>query len=140
MPIIFPIDMIAVERWKAFKGKYPPGSEKEHRIVIVYKKAGILKYFYVSSQVEKARERAKYDTASFVFMDKSDWEDLDKESYIHCTPKHLKEVSEVDFMKSYSLGEVRILGEVPDVVRRAIIHAICSSKFFSDKDKAEYTV
>ena len=139
MPIIFPIDKISIESWKAYKGKYPPGSEKEHRIIIICKKENVLKYFYVSSQVDKARARAVYDKTSFVFMKKNDWDELDRESYVQCTPKHLKEVNEDEFKKSYLSGDVKILGEVPEGIKRAIIHAICSSRFFSEKEKKEYT-
>jgi len=54
MPIIFPDNLFKVEKWKAFKGKYPPGSDIDHRIIIVFKYGSILRYFYVTSQVEKS--------------------------------------------------------------------------------------
>lgn len=81
MQITFPDDLFSIEKWKAFKGKYPPGSDGEHRIIIVYKHAGDLKYFYVTSKVEAARERARYDKGSLVDkINNSDWDVLDKES------------------------------------------------------------
>jgi len=88
--ISLPKDLLNIEKWKAFKGKYPPGSAVEHRIIIVYKYEGILKYFYVTSQCEKARKIAKYDEGSLVDkLNHNDWDALDRESCIQCDSRHL---------------------------------------------------
>ncbi len=34
MPIIFPDSLFEIEKWKAFKGNYPLGSDVDHRIIL----------------------------------------------------------------------------------------------------------
>jgi len=72
MPITLPDNLFSVEKWKAFKGKYPPGSNIEHRIIIVFKHNGVLKYFHVTSKVENACKAAKKDPKSLVRLNSKD--------------------------------------------------------------------
>jgi len=130
MKIIFPSDLLDIERWKAFKGKYPPCSSIEHRIIIVYKHDGDLKYFYVTSKVEKARKFAMRDKGSL----------LDKESCIQCDKNHLHSTNEDDLRKAYEEGGIEVLGEIPEGIRKSIVSAICASRTFSDIEKTMYTV
>lgn len=141
MQISLPPDLLSIEKWKAFKGKYPPGSNVEHRIIIVYKHDGILKYFYVTSKVEIARKVAKYDKGSLVDkINSGDWYALDRESCIQCDKKHLHDTTEDDLRKAYKEGGIQVLGEIPEGIRRLIISAVCASRTFSDIEKKTYTV
>jgi len=141
MKISFPPDLLSIEKWKSFKGKYPPNSDVGHRIIIVYKYEGLLKYFYVTSQCDKARKRAKYDIGSLVDkLNSNDWSALDRESCIQCDSHHLHDLDENELRKSYAEGKIEVLGEIPEGVKRSIVSAICASKTFSDMEKKMYTV
>jgi len=140
MPILFPDNLFEVEKWKAFKGRYPLDSDTDHRIIIVFKREGVLKYFYVTSQVEKARKVAKKDPKSLVLLNSEDWDELTKESCVQCGKRDLLSLDEADLRKSYKEGKVEPLGKIPEKVIQSIIFAICSSKTFDDKEKAMYTV
>jgi len=141
MKIPLPPDLFSIEKWKAFKGKYPPNSDVGHRIIIVYKHEGILKYFYVTSQCDKVRKRAKYDKGSLVDkLNNSDWDALDRESCIQCDSHHLHDLDENELRKSCTEGKTKVLGEIPKSIKISIISAICASKTFSDIEKKMYTV
>jgi len=140
MHITLPDNLFNVEKWKAFKGKYPPGSDIDHRIIIVFKHDDILKCFYVTSKVENARKMAKKDLKSLVCLNSEDWDELTKESCIQCGKGYLFELNETELRKDYSEGKVEVLGEIPEKVIKSIIFAICSSKTFDENEKAMYTV
>jgi len=140
MPIIFPDSLFEIEKWKAFKGSYPLGSDVGHRIIIVCKHGGTLSYLYVTSQVKKARILARDDIKSLVQIDSTDWDVLTKESCIQCNKDNLSQISEAEFRKDYVAGKVEVLGEIPEKVKKSIISAICSSKSFTDTEKGKYTV
>ncbi|MDR3001621.1 MAG: hypothetical protein LBU89_10180 [Fibromonadaceae bacterium] len=140
MRITFPDNLFNIEKWKAFRGKYPPGSDIDHRIIIVFKHDNILKYFYVTSQVDNARKMARNDLQSLVCIKGDDWDELTKPSCIQCNKGNLFELSETEFRKNYAEGKVKVLGEIPESIRKSIVSAICSSKTFTDKEKAMYTV
>jgi hypothetical protein len=139
MPIIFPDNLFKVGKWKAFKGKYPPGSNIDHRIIIIHIHNGILRCFYVTSQVQKARILARNDLKSLVCINGDDWNELTKESCIQCGKDNLFELSETEFRKDYAEGKVDVLGEIPEKIIKSIVFAICSSKTFTDKEKQMYT-
>jgi hypothetical protein len=140
--LILPPELVTIEKWRAFKGKYPSGSDIEHRIIIVYRDENEKKlhYFYVTSKVKEARKKARDDIGSFVCINSSDWPVLTKESCIQCNEKHKDTVDEGEFMQDYAAGKIEILGEVPEVVKKAIIRAVCASISFTDAEKAKYTV
>jgi len=141
MKIPLPPELLSIEKWKAFRGKYPPSSNIEHIIIIVYKQDDYLKYFYVTSKVDKARKIAKNDRGSLVDnIDGRDWDVLDRESCIQCDWNHLYGTTENDLRKSYGKGEIDVLGKIPENIRISIVSAICSSKTFSDIEKKMYTV
>ena len=133
--------MLQIEKWKAFKGKYPPSSDKEHRIIIVYKYENTVRYFYVTSQIEKAKKQNKYDIGSLVTgINNINWSDLTEESCIQCNKKHICETTEIEIKNAYENGEISVLGEIPESVRREIINAVCASKSFTDIEKRMYTI
>jgi hypothetical protein len=140
MNITFPDNLFHVEKWKAFKGKYPPGSDKSHRIIIVFKRGGVLRYLYITSKVDRSRKLARDDSQSLVCIDGNDWNELAKESCIQCNRDNLFELSETEFRKDYSEGKVEVLGKIPEKVIKSIVSAICSSKTFTDTEKKMYTV
>jgi len=140
MPITFPDNLFEVEKWKAFKGRYPSDSNIDHRIIIVFKRDGVLKYFIITSQVDKARKIAKKDPKSLIFLNHEDWNELTKESCIQCGKRGLYELNEVEFRNDYAKGKVKPLGKIPEKIIQSIIFAICSSRTFDDKEKAMYAV
>jgi hypothetical protein len=140
MHIHFPSNFLDIEKWKAFKGKYPPGSDVDHRIIIVYKSDGVVRYFYVTSQIENARKAAKYDMGSLVDgLDNKDWDVLTKKSCIQCNRRYLNKTSERDLRRAYEEGKLEVLGKVPEKIKRAIISAVCASNSFTEAEKISYT-
>ncbi|GBU22000.1 hypothetical protein R80B4_01902 [Fibrobacteres bacterium R8-0-B4] len=135
-----PYNMIPVKRWYAFKAQLPPRSDKKHHIIIIYKDQTIIKYFYVTSQVEKAKKYARNDIGSIVELNKSNWDVLDKDSCIQCNVKHLHDISESEFKQLYESHEMEYFGEIPKNVKKLLISAICASESFTDSEKATYTV
>ncbi|MCA6069905.1 MAG: DUF5675 family protein [Endomicrobium sp.] len=60
-----PAELIPCRRWVAYKNALlPQGSQRLHTVVIVYRTSSKIKYFYITSQVEKAKMRYKYDTSA----------------------------------------------------------------------------
>jgi len=137
--MLFPTEMIPIKKWYAYKAKLPIGSDNKHRIIVVYKYLNVIRYFYVTSQVEKVRKKTRDDIMSIVELDSSDWEVLTKKSCIQCNENNLHEISEDEFKQFYENGEMEYLGEVPEKVRSAITNAICMSSTFTEKEKAIYT-
>jgi len=135
----FPSNMVSVKKWHAFKAKLPHGQSNEHRIIIIYKHLTVIKYFYVTSQVEKVIKLARDDKASIVKLTTTDWNALTKESCVQCNKHHLYEISEGDFKQIYENGEMEYLGEIPEKVKSAIIYAICMSRLFTEDEKKLYT-
>jgi hypothetical protein len=131
--------MIPIKKWCAFKAMLPPCSEVAHRVIVVYKQETTMKYFYVTSQVEKIRKISKHDIGSVVSLSVSEWDVLTKDSCIQCDEAHLYELSEGDFKNVCESSEFEWIGEIPEKVKRAIIHAICASESFTEADKRAYT-
>jgi len=139
MQITLPDNLVSVGKWQAFRGKYPSGSNVEHRIIIVFKQDGILKYLYVTSKIENAIKAAKKDPKSLVRLNSKDWEELTKDSCIQCGKSYMLNLNEEELRNDYKKGKVKWLGRIPEKVMKSIIFAICSSKTFDDKEKAMYT-
>jgi hypothetical protein len=139
MQIQFPPNIVSVKRWQAFKAILPPGSKVAHRVIVIYKRESMIDYFYVTSQIEKACKAAKYDIGSIAKIRVSDWDVLTKESCIQCNNENLYEFNEDDFRNACASGEFERLGDVPEKVKSAIIHAICASESFTEADKVAYT-
>ncbi|MDR2693402.1 MAG: hypothetical protein LBB74_04210 [Chitinispirillales bacterium] len=135
MQIPFPPEMMSVKKWHVFKAKLPPRSDSEHRIIVVYKHLNNVKYFYVTSKIENAYKMAKYDINSIVRLNVSDWDALTKESCIQCNKRHLYQTDEESFKQACASGEYERLGEVPEKIKNAIIHAIRMSKSFTEAEK-----
>jgi len=139
MPIPFPPEKVSIRRWYSYRAKLPIGSEVEHRVIIVYICQPNIRYVYATSKFETACKVARYDPASVVTLNPSDWNDLTKKSYIICSDSYLKEMSYDDFRSSYANGEYTYIGEIPEKVKNSIISAICMSDTFTDDEKNEYT-
>ena len=138
--ISFPPDMLPIEKWKAFIGKYPPNSDTEHRIIIVYKHGNAIQYFYITSQIEKARKLLKHDIGALVDgINGDDWEALTTNCCIRCNKASLYNTSAEDLRKAYSENNLKVLGNIPEKIKRKIISAVCASKSFTDTEKAIYT-
>jgi len=140
--IIFPTNLFnSVKRWAAFKGKYPPGSDKEHIIIIVCIEGEIAKYLFVTSQVEKARKIMKKDIGALVDkIDGNHWGELTKESCIQCNKAHLHETSVASIKQAHKTNKIKYLGEVPEGIRKSIISAVCASSSFDAEEKTALTV
>jgi hypothetical protein len=137
--MLFPTEMLTIKKWHAYKAKLPTGSNSKHRIIIVYKDLTAFRYLYVTSQVEKARIRARDDEGSIVELNTSEWDILTKPSCIQCNDSNLGEFSEDEFKQMYERGEVDYLGEIPEKIKNAIIYAICMSITFTETEKTIYT-
>lgn len=140
--IIFPTNLFnSVKRWAAFKGKYPPGSKKDHIIIIACIEGEIAKYLFVTSQVEKARKIMSRDIGALVDkIDGSHWSELTKESCIQCNKAHLHETSTANIKQAHKINEIKYLGEVPENIRKSIISAICVSNSFNEEEKTALTI
>jgi hypothetical protein len=63
MPITLPDNLFDIEKWKAFKGKYPPGSGMEHRIILGRIPEKVIKsiiFAICSSKTFDDKEKAMY--------------------------------------------------------------------------------
>lgn len=135
-----PLSLFKVEPWSAFKGKYPGDSTVEHRIIIVYKNEDVIKYFYVTSKIEKMRKALKSDIGALVDnIDNRDWDALTKASCIMCNNEFLHITSEEEMRRAYQEDRLIPLGKIPDTLKRKIISAICASESFDEEEKALYT-
>jgi hypothetical protein len=137
--MLFPTEIIPIRKWCAYRAKLPPGSNNKHRIIIIYKHLTEIKYFYVTSQVEKVRKKTRDDISSVVELNSSDWDVLTKDSCIQCNDANVYEINEDEFKHLYKSGEMDYLGEIPEKVKNAIISAICMSCTFTEIEKVVYT-
>jgi hypothetical protein len=137
--MLFPTEMIPIKKWYAYKANLPPNSDNKHRIIVVYKYLTVIRYFYVTSQVEKVRRKTRDDITSIAEINASDWGVLTKDSCIQCNDNNVYEINEDEFKQLYENGEMEYLGEVPEKVKNAIIYAVCMSSTFTEIEKTMYT-
>ena len=135
-----PSDLIPINKWKAFKGNFPPDSPMPHSIIIIYHSAEVIHYFYVTSQIDKVKEIARYDIGSIAEINPNDWNELTKDSCVQCNKGHLHQTTEQRIKEEYDKGEVKYLGLVPEIVKDKIINATRLSKTFTDTEKRLYTL
>jgi len=138
----FPPDKIPIEKWYVFKGKLPPKQDYEHYCIIIYKQDLIIRYFYITSKVEKARAilLMKDDIGALAELDPSDWDILTKDSCIQCDYDHLEECSIDNIKQGYENGTFKYIGKAHERVKTKIIHAVCASVSFTEAEKRMYTV
>ncbi|MBQ8630544.1 MAG: hypothetical protein IJ479_02370 [Alphaproteobacteria bacterium] len=134
-----PSSLIPLDRWKVYKGKLPPGSDKKHRIIIMTN-ADNLNYLYVTTKVEKAKRIWRDDLASIVEVEPEDWDCITEPSCVKCTKKEMCSITESEFKDMYTQGELELLGDLPDNIKTKIISAICSSLTYSPQEKKFYTL
>lgn len=132
-------DNLIVERWEVFRAPLPT-NEKEHRIVIFYVGFGTCSFFHVTSQIEKAKRRSRYDINSVIEITPSEWpEVIVKNSCIECSKRNAKEISYETLKNMYKNGKLKFLGYAPENIRRKIINGICYSSTYTDKEKSIMT-
>jgi hypothetical protein len=137
--MLIPFKLINLDKWKVFKGNLPQGSPKQHNIILIHK-TDKLSYFYITSQVDKARKYAKYDTQSLVEIQKEEWNILTEEiSCVQCGKPNLIEIAIEDFKNEYENGNIQLIGDLPKEIQTKIITAICTSKTYNDTEKKIYT-
>lgn len=133
-----PFNVVPVNKWVAF---YAPLPKEKHRIIIIKKIFDEVYYLYVTSKVDNAKRVLRYDLASIAEFDKDDWNSLTADkSCVQCDKKHLQTIKIYAFEKMYNNEEICYIGEVPDVMKKKITSAICSSKSFTEKEKKFYTI
>ncbi|MDR0977588.1 MAG: hypothetical protein LBL71_00900 [Endomicrobium sp.] len=137
-PLPFSSDLIPLDKCVAYYGPFHDKSQKLHTIIIVYNTGEKIEYFYITSQIEKARERCKYDEKALVFVNPSEWEILEKDSCIQCGRRYLKHISVSKFRELYEKNEVHFCSDVPEQLIKKIKKAVCYSKTYPPADKAKY--
>lgn len=130
-----PASLLEIKAWKAYKGQFPE-INGEHRIILVYQDGDIFYRFCVTSQIDKAKLRTKYDKGSLVEIKPDEWDALTTNSCIECSKNNFKPISKSILVQMYQNGELKVLGEVPETIKTKIIHAICASKTYNDTEKS----
>lgn len=139
----FPVDMVPFDKWVAFRGDFPCGAGN-HRMIILQRTENNIEYFYVTSY-ESEEEKNKInlnnrkDINSIAELQISDWDILTKNSCVQCNLAHIHEISVKQLKDRYQRREIEYLGYVPEIVKRKIIDATCSSVSFTDTKKKIYT-
>ena len=129
----------SLSEWKAFKGSEDDATTG-HRIILIHRINDSFCYFIVTSKVDKAKERSKYDINSLVEIDVHEWEGvLTKPSCIECRKVNLKKITAIELANIYVAGNLCVLGNVPEGVKNKIKNAINASKTFNNKEKSLYT-
>lgn len=138
--IDIPFQILNVSKWQAFRALLPNGSTLEHRIIIITN-VPTIQYFYITSQVDKAKLRASKDISSLVELSPQDWKEcLSKDCCIQCSRANMKSINVDDLMALHKKHPIRPLGEVPDNIKTKIKAAICQSKTYSSTEKKFYTL
>ena len=132
--IDFPAKALLISKWRAYKGVFPTDVAVCHRIIII-PNSDPLRYFYVTSQVENCKRINRYDLASIAELEVCEWDCLTSKSCIQCDKSHLCEITEQELRERYGNGKLKVLGEVPEVVKQKILAAIEASKTYSDREK-----
>ncbi len=130
-----PADLLEVEQWKAFIAPLP-SNEKRHRIIICYIQEDICRFFYVTSQIEKAKIRSRYDIGSFVEIHMNEWKDvLTKDSCVECGKSNMKKISIKELKLMYENDELKVLGKIPENIKNKIIQGINDSYTYTQSEK-----
>jgi hypothetical protein len=123
-----PVEVIPLNKWSAYNAPLPENSEKSHTVIIVYRTETDIKYFYVTSQVEKAVLRYRDDKDALVEIEQSEWSEVLKvKSCIQCGNKHLNCIDINKFKGLYERGEIHFLGDLPKTITTRVKQSINSS-------------
>lgn len=123
-----------VSRWFAYKGDFCG----HHRIVVVYETNEDVRYFIVTSQIKKAEIRSRFDKEALVKISPSDWDQITCPSCIECSKRNLKQISKSEMQKKYDVWDCKNIGEIPEVLKKRILNAICASVTYSEREKQMY--
>ena len=85
--------------------------------------------------MENCKRVNRYDLASIAELEVCEWDCLTSKSCIQCDKSHLCEITEQELRERYGNGKLKVLGEVPKVVKQKILVAIEASKTYSDREK-----
>lgn len=125
-----------VEKWSVYSGEFFYGY---HKIIIVYEYGDDIRYFIVTSQIEKAEKRSLYDPASLVKIDPLEWDKLTCPSCIECSRRNLQEIPKDKLKRFHDARFAKYKGKLPDIVRKKIIDAINASVTYSESEKQKLT-
>jgi hypothetical protein len=142
MKIKVPAKLIPLHKWVAYKNApLPQNPPPLHTIIIVLSGIVKIKYFYVTSQVEKAKIRYRNDKSALVEIQKSEWQEaLTKDvSCVQCGKGYLNCIDIDEFKKLYQENEMNCIGEMPENIKQKIKDAVDASITYTDKEKSELT-
>jgi hypothetical protein len=113
-----PAKAIPLNRWCAYKAPLPENSPKSHTIIIVHRTEIDIKYFYVTSQVDKAKIRYRNDKDALVEIERSEWSEVLKEekSCIQCGKGHLNCIDIKNFEDLYDNYKISYAGEFQNLL------------------------
>ena len=129
-------DGFSVPKWSAYKGDFCG----HHRIIVVYETVEFVQYFIVTSQVDKARIRSRFDPNSLVLINQAEWSQLSRPSCVECSKRNLKQESKEVMKKRREAWGLTPIGDVPEAVRRRIADAIAASVTYTEQEKRLYTL
>ena len=132
---------ITLKRGFAFKGKLPPGSEKDHICIILTKEAGendLISYAYITSQENKAKKRMKYDPKALVTIYRSEYSEIRRTSFIQCGKFYVKKISFRELKQNFLNGnfDFNVSNLADDLIDR-VLTAIKESRTFSTSEIKE---
>jgi hypothetical protein len=133
-----PAELIPLNKWIAYKGQLPERSDKSHTIIIIHKTETKINYFYVTSQIDKARIRYRDDKKGLVEIEKTEWMQLTKKSCVQCGKPHLNCIEAEKLKTMYDRNKITLIGKIPDVIKTKIIQAICDSVTYTNAEKQMY--
>ena len=134
-----PADLIPLNKWYAYKAPLPENSPKSHTIIIAHRTETDIKYFYVTSQVDKAKIRYRDDKDALVEIEKEEWAELKVKSCIQCGKGHLNRIDIDRFKELYERNEMTYAGAVPVSVISKIKQAINASITYTFIEQAILT-
>lgn len=129
-------DGFSVPKWSAYKGDFCG----HHRIIVVYETVEFVQYFIVTSQVDKARIRSRFDPNSLALINQAEWSQLSRPSCVECSKRNLKQESKEAMKKRREAWGLTPIGDVPEAVRRRIADAIAASVTYTEQEKRLYTL
>ncbi len=125
----------------AFEGIHSSDSGIEHICVIIndkVKKGGYIHFVHITSQRERVYSRLKYDIGAIVEINKKDYNELTKRSYVQCGKRFIHHIKFAEFTQKLKDGEFNYqIQNPPKKVMEKIINAIVDGKTFSTQDLKE---
>lgn len=112
----------------AYLAPLPKKSPKDHRIIIIYKTDDVVKYFWITSKIDKAKMILRNDPNAYVEISQNEWNVLTKaKSCVQCDIMHLEEISVYELQKMYTENTITYLGKIPESIQDKIKKAINNS-------------